>query len=107
MASATLSLGIGTTTGFEIDEPTNYSPDHVRWCRNAALAGLARGSPQAVPVPVRGALDVSGHAVTGFRYDVVRTARHHHQHRYRFMVLEQLADIGLEADVLLEPMRRD
>jgi mannose-1-phosphate guanylyltransferase/mannose-6-phosphate isomerase len=26
---------------------------------------------------------------------------------YRFMVLEQLAELGLEADVLLEPMRRD
>src|SRR5665213_2065113 len=26
---------------------------------------------------------------------------------YRFMVLEQLAEIGLEADILLEPMRRD
>jgi mannose-1-phosphate guanylyltransferase/mannose-6-phosphate isomerase len=26
---------------------------------------------------------------------------------YRFMVLEQMAGIGLEADVLLEPMRRD
>ncbi len=26
---------------------------------------------------------------------------------YRFMVLEQLAEIGLEADTLLEPMRRD
>jgi mannose-1-phosphate guanylyltransferase/mannose-6-phosphate isomerase len=26
---------------------------------------------------------------------------------YRFMVLEQLAGIGMEADVLLEPMRRD
>src|ERR1700738_4802979 len=26
---------------------------------------------------------------------------------YRFMVLEQLAEVGLEADVLLEPMRRD
>src|ERR1700737_766648 len=26
---------------------------------------------------------------------------------YRFMVLEQLAEIGLEANVLLEPMRRD
>ena len=26
---------------------------------------------------------------------------------YRFMVLEQLAETGLEADVLLEPMRRD
>src|SRR5947209_8940925 len=26
---------------------------------------------------------------------------------YRFMVLEQLGEIGIEADVLLEPMRRD
>src|SRR5215831_1369675 len=26
---------------------------------------------------------------------------------YRFMVLEQLAEIGVEADVLLEPTRRD
>jgi mannose-1-phosphate guanylyltransferase / mannose-6-phosphate isomerase len=26
---------------------------------------------------------------------------------YRFMVLEQIAEIGIEADVLLEPMRRD
>src|SRR5262245_36473483 len=26
---------------------------------------------------------------------------------YRFMVLEQLAEIGVEADVLLEPLRRD
>src|ERR1700752_2972154 len=26
---------------------------------------------------------------------------------YRFMVLEQLAEIGQESDILLEPMRRD
>src|SRR5450631_3287917 len=26
---------------------------------------------------------------------------------YRFLVLEQLAEIGREADILLEPMRRD
>ena len=26
---------------------------------------------------------------------------------YRFMVLEQLAEIGFEADILLQPMRRD
>src|SRR3954449_8626636 len=26
---------------------------------------------------------------------------------YRFMVIEQLAEIGIEADVLLEPRRRD
>jgi mannose-1-phosphate guanylyltransferase/mannose-6-phosphate isomerase len=28
-------------------------------------------------------------------------------HQYRFMVAEQLAEIGVEADILLEPMRRD
>jgi len=27
--------------------------------------------------------------------------------QYRFLVAEQLAEIGIEADVLLEPMRRD
>src|SRR3954471_5626082 len=26
---------------------------------------------------------------------------------YRFMVLEQLTELGIEADILLEPMRRD
>ena len=26
---------------------------------------------------------------------------------YRFMVLEQLAEIGMQADILLEPARRD
>jgi hypothetical protein len=30
----------------EPDEPTNYSPDHVRRRRDAALACLARGSPE-------------------------------------------------------------
>ena len=105
--AATLSPGIGTITGFEIDEPTNYSPDHVRRRRNAAVAGLARGSSQAVPVPVRDALDVPGYAVAGFRCCSVRTACHHHQQCLSLHVLEQLAEIGLEADVLLEPMRRD
>ena len=28
-------------------------------------------------------------------------------HQYRFMVAEQLAEIAVEADILLEPMRRD
>jgi mannose-1-phosphate guanylyltransferase / mannose-6-phosphate isomerase len=28
-------------------------------------------------------------------------------HQYRFMVAEQLAEIGVEADILLEPVRRD
>ena len=27
--------------------------------------------------------------------------------QYRFIVKEQLAEIGIEADILLEPMRRD
>src|SRR6185436_8601370 len=32
-------------------------------------------------VPVRGALDVPGHAAAGFRCSAVRAARHHHQQR--------------------------
>src|SRR5271170_474197 len=28
-------------------------------------------------------------------------------HQYRFLVAEQLAEIAVEADILLEPMRRD
>ena len=34
-------------------------------------------------------------------------ADRHHQQQYRFLVAEQLAEIGIEADILLEPMRRD
>ena len=63
--------------------------------------------PEAVPAVVRDALDVSGNAArvsdaTLFERPIVITNA-----AYRFMVLEQLAEIGLEADVLLEPMRRD
>jgi hypothetical protein len=71
------------------------------------MAGLARGPPQAVPVVVRARstfqdtlLRVSD--ATLFERPVVIT-----NSAYRFMVREQLAEIGLEADVLLEPMRRD
>ena len=78
------------------------------WRRGeAALAGFARASPKAVPAAVREALDISGDAAqvsdaSLFERPIVTT-----NNAYRFMVLEQLAEIGLEADVLLEPMRRD
>ena len=71
------------------------------------MAGLARSPSEAIFAVVRGALDLPGHVVRVsdkalFERPIVITNT-----AYRFMVLEQLAEIGLEADVLLEPMRRD
>ena len=45
------------------------------------MAGLARGPSQAVPAPVRGALDLPGHAVAGLGCDAVRASDRHHQQR--------------------------
>jgi len=84
-----LSPGIATTTGFEAPmKPTNYSTHHVRWCRHAAVAGLARSPSQAVPAVVRRAFGRSGYdpAVSDtalFERPVVIT-----NNAYRFMVLE-------------------
>ena len=77
---ATSSRGTAATTRFETtDEPTNYSTDHVRRRRNAAVAGLARGASEAVPAAVRAALDLSGHAAAGVGCGAVRAADRHHQ----------------------------
>jgi mannose-1-phosphate guanylyltransferase / mannose-6-phosphate isomerase len=51
--------------------------------------------------------DIPGHASKGigpalFERPIVITIA-----AYRFMVLEQLSEIGIEADVILEPARRD
>ena len=71
------------------------------------MAGLAGGSPETVPASVRHPLDISGYGpavsdLTLLERPIVITNT-----AYRFMVLEQLAEIGIEADILLEPMRRD
>jgi len=71
------------------------------------LAGVARGHPKQF-LPLFGTrstfqdtlIRVSDPAL--FERPVIIT-----NNAYRFMVLEQLAEIGREADVLLEPMRRD
>jgi mannose-1-phosphate guanylyltransferase len=79
----------------------------VRRRRDAAAAGLARKSAEAVPAIVRAAIDfqetvrrVSDPALFG-RPVVVTNAQ------YRFPVAEQLAAIGAQADILLEPAPRD
>jgi len=91
---------------FEARWTGEYSTDHVRRRRHRC-GGVARGASEAVPAVVRAALDIPGHAVAGVDCGAVRASDRHHQFGYRFMVLEQLAEIGIEADVLLEPMRRD
>ena len=79
----------------------------MRRRRHAAVAGLARGSAKAVPAAVRDALDLSGDAAAGVRSGLFERPIVITNAAYRFMVLEQLAEIGIEADVLLEPVRRD
>ena len=71
------------------------------------MAGVARSPSEAIFAPVRDALDVSEHDAAGFRCGLFDRPIVITNKAYRFMVLEQLAEIGLEADVLLEPMRRD
>src|SRR4029453_10508429 len=104
----TLWPGIATTTGFEA--PMNRRIITLIMCGGAGPR-LWPASREVHPkqfLPLFGArstfqdtlLRVSDAAL--FERPVVIT-----NNPYRFMVLEQLAEIGLEADVLLEPMRRD
>ena len=106
--SPILSPGIATITGFEA--PMNRRIIPLIMCGGAGTR-LWPASREVHPkqfLPLFGArstfqdtlLRVSDAAL--FERPIVIT-----NNAYRFMVLEQLAEIGLEADVLLEPMRRD
>jgi mannose-1-phosphate guanylyltransferase/mannose-6-phosphate isomerase len=64
------------------------------------VAGLARGPSETVPAAVRAAFDLSGHDAAGVGCGAVRRPIVITNTAYRFMVLEQLAEIGLEADVV-------
>src|SRR5215217_6914768 len=107
-ASANLSPGIATTTGFEAPMERRIIP--LIMCGGAGTR-LWPASREVHPkqfLPLFGTCStfqdtlkrVSDAAL--FERPIVVT-----NNAYRFMVLEQLAEIGLEADVLLEPMRRD
>src|SRR5260221_3965409 len=108
MAFAALSRGIATITKFEAPMDRRIVP--LIMC-GGAETGLWPVSREVRPkqfLPLFGArstfqdtmLRVSDAKLFERPIVITNTA-------YRFMVLEQLAEIGLEADVLLEPMRRD
>jgi hypothetical protein len=79
---------------------------HVRGRGHAGLAGIARDDAQAVHRLDRPALDVpglgAGVADPIFEPPIVVT-----NYDYRFLVKEQLAEIGVEARIVTEPARRD
>src|SRR5882762_2852111 len=108
MAFGISSPGIATTTKFEV--PMNRRIIPLIMCGGAGTR-LWPASREVHPkqfLPLFGArstfqdtmLRVSDAAL--FERPIVITNM-----AYRFMVLEQLAEIGLDADELLEPMRRD
>jgi mannose-1-phosphate guanylyltransferase/mannose-6-phosphate isomerase len=108
MAFTVLSHGIAAITGFEAQMNGRIIP--LIMCGGAGTR-LWPASREVHPkqfLPLFGArstfqntiLRVSDAAL--FERPIVITNK-----AYRFMVLEQLAEIGREADVLLEPMRRD
>src|SRR5665213_1151731 len=108
MASAILSRGFVTTTRFEASMGRRIVP--LIMCGGAGTR-LWPASREVHPkqfLPLFGARSTFQNTVlrvsdpTVFERPIVITNT-----AYRFMVLEQLAEIGLEADVLLEPMRRD
>src|SRR6476660_4223409 len=108
MAFTILSRGIATTTRFEAPMDSRIIP--LIMCGGAGTR-LWPASREVHPkqfLPLFGARSTFQNTMlrvsdtTLFERPVVIT-----NNAYRFMVLEQLAEIGIEADVLLEPMRRD
>src|ERR1700730_10144332 len=108
MAFAILSRGIATTTTFEAPMDRRIVP--LIMCGGAGTR-LWPASREVHPrqfLPLFGARSTFQNTILRlldaalFERPIVITNK-----AYRFMVLEQMAEIGLEADVLLEPMRRD
>src|SRR6476469_7217634 len=108
MAFAILSRGIATTTRFEAPMDKRIIP--LIMCGGAGTR-LWPASREVHPkqfLPLFGARSTFQETLlrvsdeTLFERPIIIT-----NNAYRFMVMEQLAEIGLKADVLLEPMRRD
>src|SRR3569832_1608540 len=108
MAFAILSRGIATTTSFEAVMAGRIVP--LIMCGGAGT----RRWPASREVHPKQFLPLFG-ARSTFQNTILRVSDKELFDRpiivtnnaYRFMVLEQLAEIGADADVLLEPTRRD
>src|SRR6202166_818188 len=108
MASAVLSRGIATTTRFEAPMVERIIPLIMCGGAGTRLWPASREIHPKQFLPLLGARSTFQNTVLRvkdaalFERPIVITNK-----AYRFMVLEQLAEIGFEADILLEPMLRD
>jgi mannose-1-phosphate guanylyltransferase/mannose-6-phosphate isomerase len=108
MAFASLWRGIAAITGFEARMDRRIVPLIMCGGAGTRLWPASRAVHPKQFLPLFGArstfqdtiLRVSDASLFERPIVITNTA-------YRFMVTEQLAEIGLEADILLEPMRRD
>src|ERR1700759_2892926 len=108
MVSAVLSCGIATTTNFEASMDKRIVP--LIMCGGAGTR-LWPASREVRPTQFFALFG----ARSTFQDPILRVSDPSLFERpiivtnaaYRFMVMEQLAEIGREADVLLEPVRRD
>src|ERR1700735_983305 len=113
MVFAVLSRGIATTTRFDgegFKKPMDNRIIPLIMCGGAGTR-LWPASREVRPkqfLPLFGTLSTFQETILRvsdaglFDRPIVITNK-----AYRFMVAEQLAEIGYEADILLEPMRRD
>src|SRR6202165_5986064 len=104
-AFSILSRGIAAITGFEAPMDRRIIPLIMCGGAGTRLWPASREVHPKPVLPLFGARSTFQNTLlrvsdgTLFERPIVITNK-----AYRFMVLEQLADIGLEADVLLEPM---
>jgi len=105
-----LSHGTVTTTKFEAgDGRTNYTTDHVRRRRDAALAGIARSSTPSSFLPLFGTRSTFQDTILRVSdVNPVRASDRHHQTRpIASWCSSNWPRSGSKPMFLLEPMRRD
>ena len=89
-------------------QPFVDTSDHVRRRGHAVVAGVARKHAQAVRAAGRRALDISASAGPGRRrHDLFDRPIVITHSDFRFIAAEQMRQCDIEADIVLEPSRRD
>ena len=79
----------------------------MRRRRHEALASIARRPTKAISFAVWPALDILGHHPQSVGSELFCRPLIVTNNQYRFLVAEQGVAVGVKADIMLEPMRRD